>query len=71
VTVTQEFVVGASILERKCQDHVEHYDHFCEQDSFHCTGVGPSIFGRSGERANRLTRDESKVVVEACWALYF
>jgi hypothetical protein len=29
---THEFIVGASILAWKWQDHVKHYDLFCEED---------------------------------------
>jgi len=41
VAVEQYFFVGASILARKWQDHVDHYDNFCQQAIKIVSELGP------------------------------
>jgi len=43
VATTQEFVARASILARKWQDCVEHYESFLQQAIKNCTGFGLSV----------------------------
>jgi hypothetical protein len=69
VNVAKEFVVGASILERKWQDRVAHYDSFHEQALSIVPELGPSFEGP--QQNNRRLTHKSKIVVRACWALHF
>jgi hypothetical protein len=45
INIIQEFVAGASILVRKWQDRVAHYDSFCEQSLSIVPELGPSFEG--------------------------